>query len=324
MNTVIDQTPQWDNQQIYNKECLWTIENYHRIKMMYIVFELAPINATTPTVIRPTSPFLIENVQLESNGVPIARVSTTSTMARIDMTNSNLYQRILNGCNITGLFDSSRTISLPLFFWPIDNQELDTRIYQGLTVRLRTKASFTEMGFSSGLGSLNAKLRVLYTQDLPLLPLDLKQSYNIYENLKYLVTSTSSSYSVMVSVPYNVIRIFALIKNNTDKLFYNIDRIVVTKPNGKRYVFDEKTNYYLNDVNGANDGSSFVININDLHQDASEIFNRNKAPLNLLFEYTPNVAGNGTLNLAFEYRSDIQENKTDNGINLLENTLNLF
>ncbi len=314
MNYSIDSVPQWANGQIYNDEMVFTVENYGHIKMMFLLFSVTPsVNSSYSS---PTSPNLFQNVQLESNGVPIARMTTTSCLARIDNNQLN-YDKIISATTLVPPFNSVQTVSLPLYFWCFDGQELDTSKYTNLQVRVRTKASFSAMGFNNGLSGLSAKLRTVYCQENHSAELQLSKAYNVYSPFEYSLATGTTKHNLSVSVPFNIRAIFMMIRY-TGRLKGNINGVVLKKPNGKTYTYNDNTDYFLNSVRGDVDGNTFSIII-----DNTEIFNGTKAPLSMEVTYDT-LTANATLYVSYEYNSEIIENKGPYGTHLLETQTNFF
>lgn len=317
--------PQMDNYQIYNKEVQFTLENYGLINMMFLEFTAQAGGATNYPY--PSSPYLIKDVSLNSFGNPIAHITTSYTLGRLDELDSDLYQQIIQGSTFNRDLTTSQSISLPLFFWVIDGQKLDTKKYPNLTIRATTKDSYTDMGFSSGLTSLSVRLKVIYDDPKLYKEVALKNSYNVFR-VKYPITSTvegSNDFIIKINNPYKVSNMyFMLRKTSSAKIKGEITKIELSTPQGSIGIYDDLTNYYINKKNSANFSNTFAIQLADRYKQEEDYFQLTGQNNPMIAKITFNIAGglSGAYDLfvASEYYSNIVES---NGM-LLEDVKGSF
>lgn len=309
---IIYQSPQMDNGQIYNKEVQFTLENYGLINMMFLEFTAQAAGSTNYPY--PSSPYLIKDVSLNSFRNPIAHITTSYTLGRLDELDSDLYQQIIQGSTFNGDLTASQSIALPLFFWAIDGQKLDTRKYPNLTIRATTKDSYTDMGLSSGLSSLSIRLKVVYDDPKLYKEVVLKNPYNVYR-VKYPITSTvegTNEITVKINNPYKVSNMyFMLRKSSSAKIKGEINKIELSGPQGSIGIYDDLTNYYINKKNSANFSNTFAIQLADRYKVQEDYFQLTgqNSPLiaKITFNIATGVSGAYDLFVASEYYSNIVE-----------------
>lgn len=327
---ILYQSPQHDNYQVLGKDVVFKLENYGLIKMIHLIFEVIPqiiiegINVITPslTVPIPSSPYLIENVELQSYGNTIANLSTSYILGRYDEMDSDLYKQVLDGSNLPSPLTKAATVSLPLFFWTIDNQMLDTFKYPNLTIRATTKSKLSEMGFTLGtLNAINIKLKVVYDQQPMLMykPVALKNPYNIYRSVMpvpYLATSTT----VKLNVPFKVCNLYFMMRAQLyGNIKKQIDSIKLTSPTGEIGTYDGLTNYFLGEKNSANFSNTFAIQLHSRYDNSGEylVINGQQNPLIAELSFSA-LAADFYLYICYEYYSNIVEG--DNGMLIEDNT----
>lgn len=302
--------PQWDNGQVFNANTVFRLENYGLIKMLFIKMTVTPSAATSYPA--PSSPYIIENVFLESNGVAFARVNTTYTVSRIDqLYGSGLYDKMIRACNFTGTFDSVQTVSLPLFFYVIDGQTLDVSNYDNVTIRVTTKSTRQQMGLGADPTSISLKLVTIYNQyrnnshgdhgvinSVPVLPL--KNSYNITsENFPILTGETSKI--VGLNNQSKVRSLIFMIRRNADaRIAGLISGVKLRYTNGTEETYDNLTNFNLSDNEGTNDGKMLRIKLNSFTK-----MNGNMNPVTATVYNT--ALADSTLFIVYEYSSVILE-----------------
>lgn len=321
---IVYQTLQWDSGGIYNREVTFKLENYGLIKMIFLIFEVRPnANSSYPT---PSSPYLIQDVALESFGNPIAHNTTSYILGRMDELDTDLYNQVVDGCNFTSPFDQQRTqtVSLPLFFWCIDNQHLDAFKYPNLTLRCRTKPSIEAMGFGIPLRDLNIKMKVFYDQPgskmygqpniEPYVPGKLKNPYNVFRTITRgllgTVAGTTYVHTAKLNVPYAVSNIYIMLRKSDDAARKAVvTSVKLSTPTHEIGTFDNITNYFLNEKNSANSGNTFAIQLANRYSKQNDYlnFNGTQNPTLAEISYKPEVAGVWDLYIAFEYYSNIVE-----------------
>lgn len=319
---IIYQTPQWDSGGIYNREVVFKLEQYGLVKMIFLVFECTPDAAADYPL--PSSPYLIQNVALESFGNPIAHNTTSYILGRMDEVDVDLYNQMADGCNFKGTFDSAQTVSLPLFFWCIDGQMLDTFKYPNLTIRCQTKSSALQMGLTEELVAMNIKLKVLYDQPSKGvgIPRELKNPYNVYRITVPSIRSITDAVetrTVKLNVPYEVCNLYFMLRLEDNAAVKGIVKSVkLSTPTHEIGVFDDITNYYLGERNSANSGNTFAIQLASRYAKRDDYLNFNGSQNPTLAEVSfIGGAGNYTLFVAFEYYSNIIES---DGMLLEDNT----
>lgn len=326
MNRIIKQGPQQiSGGAVYDKQALFKLENYDLLKMLFIEFEITPSALCTFPI--PASPYLIENVILESNGAPIARVNTNYSLSRIDRANNTLKSQFDKAINLVGPFSTVQTCRLPLFFWVIDGQQLDLNLYKDLYIRVFTKSGYQQMGMSVDISSINMTLSQTtmqtntfgYDSKLKIpMELDFSKSYNFYQAQSYTLANGSTSYRVNLNVPFYAITLMFMIRGNTNAAIKgDITNIAIKRNNGIRNEYSSSDNFYLNKVYGENEGSVFNIHYNEIEKDMAIKSNQNNGPV--VAELTFAALGQeSTLFIGYEYLSDIKQNKTAGGIHLIE------
>ena len=316
-NKIVYESPVFDNYQTYGKNCVFRLDNSNLgiIKMMFLIFTLkssSSVNARNYTT--PTSPYLIKNVFLESFGNPIANVTTSYTLGRLDEENTDLYQQMVAGASLSGatLTDTPQTISLPLFFFAIDGQELDTRKYKNLTVRLLTKDNYSDMGFSGNIVITDVRLKCVFKDPMLYKEVAIGHSYNIQREIRDITASATTNNvetfyvnnSLIVSNLYFMIR-----KASNASLKGSIKSIRLTSPNREVGIYDNLTNYELRSENNANFGNTFCINFSDryLKEYDNLITNGTLSPLKIEVTYDAASIGDYKLYTVFEYLSLLKE-----------------
>lgn len=314
---------QYDNNQVLGKDVTFRIESVGLIKMLHLIFEVIPEGPDSSlTVPIPSSPYLIENVELQSFGNPIANLSTSYILGRFDEMDSDLYRQVLDGCNLPSPLKTKATVSLPLFFWCIDNQMLDVFKYQNLTVRVTTKSKLSEMGFTLGtLSAINIKLKIVYDQQPMQLykPVTLKNPYNIYRSV-VAVPISSTSAIVKLNAPYKVCNLYFMMRAQLyGNIKKQIDSIKLSSPTGEIGIYDGISNYYLGEKNSANFSNTFAIQLHSRYNNEGEYLaiNGQQNPLIAELSFSA-LAVDFYLYVCYEYYSNIVE--ADNGMLLEDNT----
>lgn len=314
---IIYQQPQQDSGGIYNRETVFKLENYGLIKMIFLIFEVRP-NAVSAYA-TPSSPYLIQDVSLESFGNPIAHNTTSYILGRMDELDTDLYNQVVDGCNYSEPFDQQRlnVVSLPLFFWCIDNQLLDPFNYPSLTIRCRTKASFDDMGFSIPLRDMNVKMKVFYDQsssNLYKIPKQLKSSYNVFRTITSGlvgdVAGATYTHISKLNVPFEVCNVYMMLRLSENARTKGvITSVKLGTPTHEIGTFDNITNYFLGEKNSANSGNTFAIQLANRYAKRNDYMNFNGQQNPTIAEITYKVDLVGTYNLyiAFEYYSNIVE-----------------
>ncbi len=301
LTRIIDSSPQWSNYApVFGNETIFKVENWGLIKSMFLKFTVVPPSAIDFAL--PTSPYIIENVFLESNGIAFARVNTTYTLSRIDsLSGSGLYNRIIAASSISGTFDSVQTISMPLFFFAIDGQVFDPSTINNLTVRVTTKSSAAAMGFSGDPTSISVKLTTIYDQGSSASRLScppLKNFYGITQD-QYAVSAVSSQSIVSLANPSKVKSLIFMIRRNANgSTIAPISSVKLRFSDGSESSFDNLTNYNINGPqDGTNDGSTFKVSLDYLKM------NRNMNPVQATVNYS--ALYESTLFVVYEYISEL-------------------
>lgn len=304
---TIEQSPQWDNYQIYNKNCVFKVESYGLLKMLFLKFTITPNTDSTYAI--PTSPHIIENASLLSNGIAVASVNTAYTLARIDrLVNSSLYSQMIAASTVTGtgdplVFTGTQTISLPLFFFAIDGQMINPNDYQNLTVSVRTKSSRGAMGFDEDIASLSVKLFAIYEQ-MEVYPEKrvLQNPYNVAQDVT-LVASGVSKTIVKLNNPSEILYLIFMLRTVSDSaVAVTITNVVVDCPTGNVGTFDKLTNFTLNNSNAVSNAQTFQIDFSDYIK-----ANKNMFPLICTVNHATTTEA-CSLFVNYEYRSDIIDN----------------
>lgn len=309
---IIMEVPQWDNYQTYNKDCSFKIENYGLIKMLFLEFTVTGTGQTFPT---PSSPYLVKDIALESFGSPVCHVTTSYMLGRIDESPSDIYNQIVTGASFSGAnLSGTETVSLPLYFFVIDGQKFDARLYKNLTVRVRTKDNYSEMGFSGNITIDSIRLKVVYEDPKLYVTMPLKHSYNVYREVFDIVSTQIAPNlnvaSVKINNPYIISNLYFMIRKSSNAAIKGlIKSIKLTYPNNEIGVYDNSTNYSLNSTNNANMGNSFVIQLADRYKKGSDYFQPTgqNAPLIAEITYSVSDVNSYKLYVASEYYSDLVE-----------------
>jgi len=319
---IIYQNPQWDSGGFYNREVTFKLENYGLIKMIFLVFDATP--AAECAHPNPSSPYLIQDVALESFGNPIAHNTTSYILGRMDELDTDLYKQVVDGCNFVDPFNAAQTVSLPLFFWCIDNQYLDTFKYPNLTIRVRTKADGAQMGLDEDLNALNIRMKVLYEQPHTYVPKTLSNPYNVFRTittgLNAPAANTEYTHIQKLNVPYEVCNIYMMLRlADNASIKGQIKNVRLSAPTHEIGTFDNITNYFLNEKNSANSGNTFAIQLTDRYKKRDDFmsFNGQQNPTIAEITYTSQLGGLHNLYIAFEYYSNIVE---ANGMLFEDNT----
>lgn len=309
---IITQVPQWDSGGIYNREVVFRLEQYGLVKMIFLIFEVTfQAGSTVPS---PTTPYLISDVALESFGNPIAHVTTSYTLGRMDELDTDLYNQVLASSTISGPFGTAKTASLPLFFWAIDNQRIDTFKYPNLTIRCRTKSSAAAMGVSLDLSAMNIKMNVLYDQKraVDYVPVSLENPYNVYRiikrNLPVSVVNTEYTAQVKINVPFEVSNMYLMLRKASNAITKGvIHSVKLSTPTHVIGTFSSITNYFLNERNSANSGNTFAVQLANRRKKRDDYltFNGTENPTLAEITYSCSVAEPFDLYIALEYYSTV-------------------
>lgn len=321
---ILYQIAQMDNGAVFNKEVNFRLENYGKIKMMFLIFEVN-LSSTPPESLAvpfPSSPYLIESVDLQSFGNTIASLNTSYLLGRYDEEDQDLYKQILEGSNLPSPLLTTGTVSLPLYFWTIDGQVLDTYKYQNLTIRCTTKSSLAEMGMAGNgvISSLNVKLKVIYDQQSMerYTPVTLKNPYNVYR-YSSIIPIDSTSASIKLNVPYKVCNLYFMLRSVVNaKTKKQINSIKLTSPTGEIGTYDGISNYYLGEKNSANMSNTFAIQMHSRYKE-DEYMSINGQQNPLIAELTFGLLeANYKLYVSYEYYSNIVE--SSDGMLIEDNT----
>lgn len=327
---IVYQNPQQDSGGVYNREVVFNLEQYGLVQMIFLIFEATINPVATPgagpvSLPAPVSPYLIQDVSLESFGNPISHVTTSYTLGRFDELDKDLYDQVNNGCNFPQSFNAvqTQTASLPLYFWCIDGQKLDTFKYRNLTIRVRTKGSPESVGLTNGtLDSLGIKMKVFYDQQKVPVSVELKNPYNVYRTITEIsnVAAGTNTFITKLNVPYKICNLFFMLrKTENAEAKVGIRSIRLSTPTHVIGTFDDITNYYLGEKNSANSGNTFAIQLSSRYSSREEHMNFNGQENPTIAEITFVSADTDSLSLysAFEYYSNIVES---DGMLLEDNT----
>lgn len=300
---TLEQMPQWDNNAIYNKHCTFKLESYGLIKMLFLKFTIDTDLASNFPI--PTSPYLIDDVSLLSNGIPFAKINTTYTLARIDrLTGSSLYDQMVNACTVQeDPLVSPQTVSLPLFFYAIDGQMINPSDYQNLTVSVRTKGSRQAMGFDEDLTRMDIKLFMVFEQMETYPSYSLKNSYNIAQDVTVIPAGRSTTV-VKLNNPSEITSLIFMLRKQSDNGSIGvINNVKVDCPTGNIGTFDNLTNFSLNSSVGVNNGSTFQIDFTEYIK-----ANKNMFPLICTVSHVSTGIDAYNLFVTYEYTSTIVNN----------------
>jgi hypothetical protein len=309
---IIYANEQMTNYQTYNRNSLFTIEPYGLVNMMFIEFTIkAKVGSITFPA--PTSPYLIKDVSLESFGSSFSRVTTSYTLGRMDEEDSDLYSQIISGATCIGAnLSGPQKVTLPLYFYVIDRQKLDARKYKNLQVRLTTKDTVLDMGFSGGdVEILDVRLKIMYDDPKLYTEISLKNSYNVYRVTEIIdAGALENVVSIKLNNPFVISNIYFMIRKNTTASIKGlIKSIKLTYPNNEIGIYDNQSNYYLNKTNSANFGNTFAIQLASRYKREQDYFQPTgqNAPLIAEITYTVTITGDYKLFIASEYYSNIVE-----------------
>lgn len=307
---IHESVPQWDNGTILNKNCVFRLENYGLVKMMFLKISVVPDGATDYPI--PSSPYIFENIFLECNGVAFARVNTTYNLSRIDdLQNTGLYNKILNSSSFSGTFDSTQEISLPLFFYVIDGQRFNVSDYDNITIRAITKSSIASMGLSVEPLSITVKLLTIYDQFKAEPPKMTLKNYSQGERggaLSYNITSEThtvanldTSKTIKLNNQSKVKSLRFMIRTNANAgIAVLIDRVKLRYTNGTEADYNNLTNFNFSSTGGTNDGKIFKIEMNSYTK-----INGNMNPTSATVYFSSLYTA--TLYVVYEYYSEIIE-----------------
>lgn len=311
LNKVYESVPQWDSGGIFGRNMTFVVENYGLVKMMFLKITIEVDVATSaPT---PISPYIFENIFMESNGIAFTRQTTTYSISRInDLSGSGVGDQILNAAS----FDTTKgsgTITLPLFMFPIDGQVFNPGLYKNLTVRAVTKQTKEQMGFSINPTSISVKLVAIYEQGANFLLTcpPLTNFYNMTQDIYTITTGATQptgSYVVNLNNPSKVKSlIFMMRKVSEAGALKRITSVKLDTTTQTLGTFDNLTNFYLGTNNGANDGSSFKIKL-----DSYIKLNKNMNPAKATITFQdvipdPPATSDYYLYVVYEYESVIED-----------------
>jgi hypothetical protein len=306
---IIYQVPQQDNGKMFDREVLFKLEAYGLIKMMFLLFDVVP-NGLTNYVL-PTSPYIIQNVFLESSGNPIANLTSSYLMGRFEELERDNYDEIKEGASPIGAFNALTTLSLPLFFWTIDRQMLDPFKYPNLTIRATTKSTYQQMAFSIAPLSMNIRLKVIYEHMAPGMalykPVELKNPYNAYRTT-FPVGFPSTRTTVKLNTPFKACNLYFMIRPTENSILKSeIKSITLASPTGIIGTFENRNNYYIGKTNSANYGNVFAIQLGSrysIEDDQYLQFNGQQNPMIATIEHQSTGAPS-TLFVVHEYISNI-------------------
>lgn len=309
---IIYQTPQYDSSGTFNRNCVFKLEEYGLLEMIFVEFTL---QGTGQTYTTPTSPYLIKDVSLESYGNRISHVTTSYTLGRLDELQTDIYNQVVAGANLTGAeLTAAQTITLPLYFFAIDGQKLDTRRYKNLSVRVVTKDNHIEMGFNGNITINSIRLKMIYQDPKLYVETPLKNFYNVYREIREItsieVGPNTNVERVLINNPYKVSNLYFMIRKTLNGAIKGqINSIKLIYPNNEIGIYDNKTNYTLNSTDNANLGNTFAINIGSRYKLGADFVEATGQQVPLIAEITYVVADVNTykLYIACEYYSDIKE-----------------
>lgn len=296
---IHESNPVWDSLGPFNKKSTFRIENYGHLKMLFLKIKVTT-NVDT-TYASPSSPYLFQNVFLESNGMPFATLNTTYTLSRIDsLFGTGLYNKMIRSSTFQGTLNGTQTVTLPLFFYVIDNQNFDPSKYDNITLTCITKSNREKMGFGANPTILTVKLVSIYDQypsgQAP--NISLKDSYNILleeNDLDFLASEKTIKLNNQSKVKSLIFMARSSANAGTSFL---ISAVKLRYTNGTEELYENGTNFNLNDDNGTNDGKTFKITMNSFNK-----FNGNMNPVVATVYYQAGITG--VLYLVYEYDSVI-------------------
>lgn len=298
------------NYNVYNNETVHVIENLGHVTMLFLKIQIAASASTTFST--PTSPYLFEEIYLESSGNKLARISTLYTLSRInEFVGHSLFDEIINASTLVTPFDTTvQTITLPLFFFAIDGQAIDLNTYPNLTVRAITKTQ-SDMPFNNSLNSLNVNLFAKYRQLAVPKSLKFKNEYNMYQvsPITLPVALGTTDVRFKLNVPFDVINMFFMIrKTSSPSNLGLINSVTVDCPTSNIGFYDNLTNYDLQKTTGTNEGSTYAIPFGSRiksEQDTYLKLNGNMNPILCIMNYTLSAAVEYKLFVCIEYTSYI-------------------
>lgn len=311
---VTESYPNFSNQQTYGNRSEFIVQPYGQLKMLFLLFDIqadGEIPCGNPTAFY--FPQVIELI--DNNSFVIARTTATDSLSRLDEYDLTLANKIINGANIPSINTSLQTITLPLFFWPIDGNMIDTSSHN-LRIRYTGKNTRGEMGFRDNeynITSFNIRLRAVYDNYMKV-PLDLSTAYNTYQADEYQITYTETSKDIILNVPYLIQNIaFSIRKTLDNSLKKQINKVVLRYSNGAEETYSTSTNYYLGSSYGENFDYIFNVKVNDKFSNEVQVANRPYIiKCHIEFEAnTPPDLTESTLFVSYRYKAKMKEN-TDN------------
>lgn len=305
--------PVQDNRKIFNKEVLFKLQNFGKVKTVFLELDLAcNISTGITSAPVPFGPFVIKEVALESFGMPIARVTTSYTIARIGELSFDISDQLNKAANVNTPLTTVQRVSFPLYFWAFDGNVLDTEKYKNLTIRMTTKDSKEDMGTDRALTTLDARLKVVYqTVGLPM-EMDSDKSYNIIR-LKESVSAASGAnvFTAKLSCPFKISNLYFMLREESNaKNQATISSIVLSSPQGEIGEFTSLSNYYIGVQDVDNLLETFAIQLGQRKdRDAFLEMNGQNNPTRAVISFTSTVATVYTLYIVYEYYSTVIESE---------------
>lgn len=304
MERIINIQPLMNGLGVYGKETVFRVESVKKIKMMFLMITLTPSGLTTFPA--PTSPFVVGNTLMESNGLPICRVTGNYTLGRVEKQDLTLYNAMIGGMTLKTSFNTKQTVVYPLFFWVYDGQLFDTDIYGGITIRNFTRNTKEEMGMSLDLSSIEISLRVHYVLDDIPKELDFTKAYNCFQYYKTgidnVIIGTNTHIEILELQRKVRSLTFMMRRQNNASIRNTIDKITLTYPNGIRNEISDSTNYFLQSTIGNNRSDTFYIQL-----DQAYLMNEQRAPVKAEIEYTSSSTDNCDLFISYEYDTEYEQ-----------------
>lgn len=308
-NKTIICLPQQDNYLSAGSETVFYPENRGSIEMMFLDFTVTPdVDSDTATPL--ASPYLIENVFLESNGNIVSRLTTTYLVGRIEELSKSDVARIEESCKLpnTILAGITYKCSLPLFFYAIDGQSIDLNLYKNIAIRCTLKSNYEKMGFTANTVVIKTKLTVHYEGHKNE---RLKNSYNIIQYPQVSLPNASVEHNLQVKIASKISNVYLMIRE--ESITFNkciINSVTATYANGMTQEFNNSSNYKLGNFGSVNTGSVFKLSFCSRYEGNGYLkTNLENRPVYLLIKYVATDSADYKLFSSYEYQSDIIEDK---------------
>lgn len=302
---TVDISPSQDNRKIEGKRCEFKIPGYGQLKMLFLLFDVAsaaPISST-----QPTSFIFVDNAELVvDNTFVIAQVNDISSLSRLDKMERTEYAYVYDNASSAvagGINSTEKTVSMPLFFWPIDGQMINTDTFN-LSVKLAIKNTYAKMGLGGVLTTFNVRLRAVY-DNFKKDTLNVQKSYNSFYLPPTEVLNGSTSSRVFINLPYAVYSMAFSVRKNSNYISALITKITLKFPNGAEETYDQLSNYFIGTKLADND-EIFSITFNDKFADQVQMSNRPYQPITATIYYK-NPLEDANLFVTYDYNSTVTE-----------------